>query len=559
MQSMLLSSFLAFAYLTAATQVAGNVHMQSTAAVFTASVINSSAITLSWSAATTAVYQYRIYRNSSLHLALPPSELSYTDVSLAPSTTYSYQLRAYRSAKQYTTIGKRVIATTTPAAVVVIAPSGTTSLPIRTPDVVRGFTPDATGVPFNWGNMDPWAFVQYQVTTEQQVTCALTVLESSWGPNAAVNVFLNGPLLGRVGFRSKESWETYLTSYPLLLTLPRGRSTLKVQDATTNGFNLAGLDLTVIDAASLGGGKGINSRIMRLNNKAAAAREAAMLADLGVTWVRFDFPWSEIQWFGPQEYAISGYDIAVRALAAKGINVLDQMVPPDDSYIGAFADFCTYLVQRYAPLGVHAWEIWNEPNIVNFWATGADPARYTVLLKAAYTAIKAADPLGFVVTAGLAPACNCEGNMQAQDFLSGIYTAGGGGYFDAVGMHPYTYPQLPNSTDGSAYWWTAMEAELRPIMEQNGDADKQIWSTEFGAPTNGPEDGSFVTERNQAVMLSTAHQLIQAYPWAGPLFWYVLRDPGEETNTVENFFGIVRFNKSKKPAYAALKAVRQKR
>lgn len=41
-------------------------------------------------------------------------------------------------------------------------------------------------------------------------------------------------------------------------------------------------------------------------------------------------------------------------------------------------------------MGVHAYEVWNEPNIVNFWAPGPDPARYTQLLKLAYPAITAA-------------------------------------------------------------------------------------------------------------------------------------------------------------------------
>lgn len=186
---------------------------------------------------------------------------------------------------------------------------------------------------------------------------------------------------------------------------------------------------------------------------------------------------------------------------------------------------------------------------------GADPARYTKLLKAAYGAIKAADPTALVITAGLAPACTCNSNMKPQDFLLGIYAAGGKGYFDAVGMHPYTFPALPTATDGSAYWWTSMGKDLRAIMAANGDLSKTIWPTEYGAPTGGPAGSGKVSERTQAAMLTAAYNLNQDAAWAGPLFWYCLNDPGTDTSTAENFFGLLRYNKTKKPAYAALKAV----
>lgn len=229
------------------------------------------------------------------------------------------------------------------------------------------------------------------------------------------------------------------------------------------------------------------------------------------------------------------------------------MVPPDDPHVADFAKFATFLATRYGPMGVHSWEVWNEPNIQPFWATGADPVRYTALLKAACAAIKQADSAAVVITAGLAPAGSDGGNLTPMDFLSGIYAAGAKGSFDAVGMHPYTFPGMPNATDGSAYWWTKMD-DLRAIMAANGDGDKKVWMTEYGAPTNGPPDSGKVTEAKQAAMLDAAYALNRAAGWAGPLFWYDLRDSGTEVGTIENFFGLVRPDGSYKPAYATMKA-----
>jgi polysaccharide biosynthesis protein PslG len=169
-------------------------------------------------------------------------------------------------------------------------------------------------------------------------------------------------------------------------------------------------------------------------------------------------------------------------------------------------------------------------------------------------AIRAADPNATIVAAGLAPAASSGGDLAPLDFLSGLYAAGARGAFDAVAFHPYTFPALPNATDGSAYWWGAM-ARLRDVMVANGDAAKQIWPTEYGAPTGGPPGSGRVPEAAQAAMASAAYGLAAGLPWCGPMFWYDLNDSGTSTDTAENFFGLVRFDGSRKPAYAAYQAV----
>jgi hypothetical protein len=94
---------------------------------------------------------------------------------------------------------------------------------------------------------------------------------------------------------------------------------------------------------------------------------------------------------------------------------------------------------------------------------------------------------------------------------------------------------------------------LRSVMTDNGDAGKQIWATEFGAPTNGPAE-SFVSEQAQATAVTRAFQLFGSYKWAGPLFWYSERDLGTAATTRENFFGVLRNDFSPKPAFDAYKA-----
>jgi hypothetical protein len=319
--------------------------------------------------------------------------------------------------------------------------------------------------------------------------------------------------------------------------------------------------------ATAGQRKGLAARFI---GEPDSQLEATMsdLDALGATWLRVDFPWSEIQSAGPESYNTAPWDAIVRAASAHHIAILGvidycpswanggqgQFYPPTKP--AAFATFSAFLATRYAPLGVHAWEIWNEPNGGTFWLPAADPVGYTNLLIAAYPAIKGVDATATVISGGLAPAADGGASLSPMTFLANMYAAGAGPWFDAVGDHPYTFPALPNAVDGSAYWWSEMftgPKNLRSTMIANGDAQKRIWLTEFGAPTNGAH-GS-VSEERQAKMAEVAYALQKTYAWAGPLFWYTYRDGGTDPKVQEDWFGLIRHDGSHKPAYAAYKAV----
>ena len=64
-----------------------------------------------------------------------------------------------------------------------------------------------------------------------------------------------------------------------------------------------------------------------------------------------------------------------------------------------YAEFVSMVATRYKGK-VSAYEVWNEPNGKSSGSPTPDAAQYTALLKAAYVAIKAADPNAIVVAAG---------------------------------------------------------------------------------------------------------------------------------------------------------------
>jgi hypothetical protein len=299
-------------------------------------------------------------------------------------------------------------------------------------------------------------------------------------------------------------------------------------------------------------------------------RELDQATAVGSAWIRIDLNWAVVQQAGPASYNWAPIDRVVQAARARSLSVLGTIVytpawarPAGQSSASAapanpadFAAFAKMVAARYAPLGVHAFEIWNEPNISGFWLPKPDATAYTALLRAAYPAIKQADPQAVVVTGGTSPATDDGTNIAPVTFLQRVYTAGGRGYFDAVGHHPYCWPALPGDAQSWSAWYQmyGSSPSLRSVMEAAGDGGKQIWATEFGAPTNGPS-GSYVSESAQATAVIKAYELFGAYGWAGPLFWYATRDLGATTDTRENFFGLIRLDFSPKPAYGAYRAV----
>jgi hypothetical protein len=215
-----------------------------------------------------------------------------------------------------------------------------------------------------------------------------------------------------------------------------------------------------------------------------------------------------------------------------------------------FAQFARDTATRYRH-AVSVWEIWNEPNTARFFKPKPDAARYGGLLGAAYTAIKSVDTDLTVVSGGLAPAEDNGSDISPTTFLKGLYGAGANRFFDAFGIHPYTYPALPDDQSTSA-WNTALRlANMHDIMVDGGDPGKRIWITECGAPTGTSPVA--VSDAEQADTIRIVLRAARDVGWLGPAFVYSIRDNGTDASDPEQNFGILRHDLSAKPSYAVVR------
>jgi hypothetical protein len=196
---------------------------------------------------------------------------------------------------------------------------------------------------------------------------------------------------------------------------------------------------------------------------------------------------------------------------------------------------------------VRTFEIWNEANIHTFWNPAPNPVLYTAMLRDAYAAIKAVDPSATVLSGGLAPATNDGTNIAPVTYLEDMYADGAKGSFDALGYHAYSAPALPDTYE-SWSGWSQMDQttpSVRSVMTANGDAGKQIWITEVGAPSSGP---SGVGTAAQAEEVTQAIQGARANSWIGAEFFYTYQDAA----THPDYYGLLNADGSPKPAWVAL-------
>jgi hypothetical protein len=311
---------------------------------------------------------------------------------------------------------------------------------------------------------------------------------------------------------------------------------------------------------------------------------AARLDDavtLGVGWIRLDLAWCDTQPDNAATYEWSRFDRVVHAAQARGLSLLpviaytpgwarpagasSQMWAPADP--AQFAAFAAAAVRRYAPLGLHTWEIWNEPNS-GFWAPTPSPAAYVRLLKLTVAAMRRCDRQVFIVSGGLAPQATDDTNMAQLPYLAEMCALGANRLVNAIGYHPYSFPVVPQDPVAWNAWAqiATTESNFRTILARYGTPSLPIWATEYGAPTGGPgteatmrgydyPTGPYhVDEAFQAALATDSVQAALGTPGVTALFWYTDRDLGSDQSTSEDFFGLRRADGTAKPAFHALQS-----
>jgi len=127
-------------------------------------------------------------------------------------------------------------------------------------------------------------------------------------------------------------------------------------------------------------------------------------------------------------------------------------------------EYVRTVVARYKGR-IQAYEIWNEPNLADFWSGSID--QMLMLTREASQIIRNVDPKALVASPS---ATTAYGIPWLAEFLK----KGGGQYVDVIGFHFYVDAQLPPEE------MLAIIQRVRQVLADNGLADKPVWNTETG-------------------------------------------------------------------------------
>ncbi|HEX3511514.1 MAG TPA: glycosyl hydrolase [Solirubrobacteraceae bacterium] len=312
--------------------------------------------------------------------------------------------------------------------------------------------------------------------------------------------------------------------------------------ATPSGTLLGGINVD---------GLGYNSNLGEADSSIAAARQ------LHARLVRIELPWAvmEPDRRGQQNArALAFTDRLVADARAAGIGVIamvrstpcwatsapphDRCTPGRDSPANAWpprdpADlgtFMAFLATRYGS-ALAALEVWNEPDQANqLYLAGHEKVQhYAAMLRAAYTAVKAADPSMTVLGGSLVGANGA--------FLRALYAAGIKGYYDGLAVHFYTLT-------------VAALRAIREVQLANGDS-KPLWLDEFGWSSCWPgmrvqQEQACVTPAVQALDIANTIHALARMPYVAAAVVFKLADSHDEN------FGVLTQRRRHKPSFSAL-------
>lgn len=295
--------------------------------------------------------------------------------------------------------------------------------------------------------------------------------------------------------------------------------------------------------------------------KDKAVRAMDLIHEAGLKWVRMDFSRTKIEPDTEGVFEFGQSDWLTGKLRARNISIVGilgyspdwaassnagwKSAPKD---VESFARYVYATVKRYQGK-VDYWEIWNEPNLASYWEPQDDMAGYLDLLKASYKAARAANPGCHILNGGLSI-------MNTGD-VERFYEKGAKNYFDIFNVHLFVGATgVPDI--GERLVKTSQD--IRGIMAKYGDGQKQLWVTEIGFH-GVPEDALVKNgilkykprEGQQAALLTKAFSAAIKSGKIDKIFWAFFQDTQNHFSDGADYYGLIRGDFTRKPAYDAYK------
>lgn len=230
-----------------------------------------------------------------------------------------------------------------------------------------------------------------------------------------------------------------------------------------------------------------------------------------------------------------------------GARMVGQYGPKGSFFKGADA--------KYRKYAIHSWQVWNEPNLAQYWGGRPNAGAYVRLLAATSKAIKHADRRAEIVSAGI-PFSSQHLAISAKIYIPQILKAHAARYLDTLAINAYSH------TPAGVFKLVSAE---RKNLDRYGGKRKQMWITEVGWSDAGPRSPYKLGARGQASAIAGLFKLASKLRGGLKLrgiVYYNWQDltPGSRGDFPGNHQGLLTRSGKRKLAYNAFaKAVRSLR
>jgi hypothetical protein len=282
-----------------------------------------------------------------------------------------------------------------------------------------------------------------------------------------------------------------------------------------------------------------------------------MIKAAGFRRIRVHFVWSNVEREKEvYDFETSRYDWLTSELLNRSIrpiyifiggNSLYENTGTGEAYMSvrtedarqAFAHFAGNASEHYRGKGV-IWEIWNEPDILNFWDQQPSMDSYMALVNATAPAIRHGDPDSMIIAPAISGA-DFDNNLT---FLKGCFERGLVDLVDAVSVHPYRLSPPETFAEDISH--------IRALIEQYSpdNSNFPIVVSEWGYSGTWDSLDEEIQGKYLARMFLT--NLYLGIPVSN---WYNWRDGGNDTTNPEHHFGTVDHYYKEKPAYYAMQTL----
>lgn len=277
-------------------------------------------------------------------------------------------------------------------------------------------------------------------------------------------------------------------------------------------------------------------------------RAVSLAAGLGVNSIRIDVPWIRVESPDGQLRMPVEFDAMVNECV--GSNVVPLLIlayghpryggdkPTSDEAVQAFSRYAAFVVQHFKGK-VKLYDVWNE------WSTHTGRTRpgsaedYVRLVTAVNKAVKPVDSTVKLLSGGMSDLG--LGNGWVDKF----FELGGHKWIDGVSIHPYNWFYRNRRTPESA---ADIIDEVTRQLDAAGASQMPIYVTEIGWPNFSGRYGRTAAEVDS--YMSRFMLLAASRPRVAGVWWYCLRDQGNDPTNKEHRFGLLDFDYNRKPVAA---------